>query len=705
MNRKTYTVLMVMIMAIGTYFYVNSGNMDRKANIGRSELEIKDGHMTPEALWALGRISNVAVSADGRHVAYQTSYFSIGENASHTVIYVMTDKGGSPRLLTRSPRNETAPAWIDGRTIAFLAPDRKGIRQLWSVGLDGRHRRQISESTGNIDGFLFSPDGSRVLLVKNVPNPLVPEHPYADLPESSAKIANDLMFRHWDSWTTELPHPFIASVKDGKVMADDAVDLLQDQPYESPMLPFGGIEQFAWTPDGKQLAYTCRKKTGKEYSTSTDSDIFLYSIETGETVNLCKLPGETDLNMGYDTNPQFSPDGAFLAWQSMERDGYESDRNRLYVMDMETKRKWSVSENFDSSIDSFIWDRESGYLYFIGLWQGCQSVFMVDLDGNIIPVSNDACDFGSLAWGSERRLIVTAQSMNMATEIYSLDTRRGMKERISHENDRFFANIDKVKTDARTVRTTDGKDMLTWVIYPPHFDPEKKYPTLLFCEGGPQNMVSQFWSYRWNFMLMAHQDYIIVAPNRRGVPGFGSEWLEEISGDYTGQCMKDYLSAIDDIAKEPYVDSDRLGCIGASFGGYSVYWLAGNHEKRFKCFIAHDGMFNTQQDYSETEEMWFPNWDYGGAPWENDNLNRLSVYAQSPHLYVDRWDTPILCIHGEKDYRIMYSQAVSAFTSARMRGLDAQLLLFPDENHWVSKPQNGIAWQRTFFAWLDRYLK
>lgn len=704
MSRKTYLVLMVMIMAIGTYFYVNSGNMRKKVNIGRSELKIEDGHMTPEALWALGRISNVAVSVDGKHVAYQTSYFSIGENAGHTVIYTMTGNGDSLRIVTRSSRNETAPAWIDNRTIAFLAPDSKGIQQLWSVDYNGRHRRQLSHADRNIDGFLFSPDGSRVLLVMNVPNPLVPEHPYADLPESGAKIANDLMFRHWDSWTTELPHPFIASVKDGKVMAD-AFDLLQDQPYESPMLPFGGIEQFAWTPDGKQLAYTCRKKTGKEYSTSTDSDIFLYSIETGETVNLCKLPGETDLNMGYDTNPQFSPDGTFLAWQSMERDGYESDRNRLYVMDMETKRKWSVSENFDSNVDHFIWDRGSERLYFIGSWQGCMSIFMAGLDGRIVPVSNDVCDFNSLAWGADRRLIVTAQSLNMATEVYSLDTQRGMKERISHENDRFFADIDKVKTDARMVTTTDGKEMLTWVIYPPHFDPERKYPTLLFCEGGPQNMVSQFWSYRWNFMLMAHQGYIIVAPNRRGVPGFGQEWLEEISGDYTGQCMKDYLSAIDDIAKEPYVDSDRLGCIGASFGGYSVYWLAGNHEKRFKCFIAHDGMFNTQQDYSETEEMWFPNWDYGGAPWENDNLNRLSVYAQSPHLYVDRWDTPILCIHGEKDYRIMYSQAVSAFTSARMRGIDAQLLLFPDENHWVSKPQNGIAWQRTFFAWLDKYLK
>lgn len=695
---------MVLIMAIGTYFYVSNGEMSGKVNIGRSEMKIEDGHMTPEVLWSLGRIANVSTSPDGRHVVYQTTYFSVSENASHTVIYTMTEKGDSLRLLTRTSRNETSPAWIDNNTIAFLAPDRKGVQQVWSMELNGKHRKQLSESDRNIDGFLFAPDMSHVLLVMNVPNPLVPEHPYEDLPKSSAKIANDLMFRHWDSWTTELPHPFIASVKDGKVMAD-AIDLLQDEPFESPMLPFGGIEQFAWSPDSRSLAYTCRKKAGKEYSTSTDSDIFLYDLESGETINMCKLPDEKDLNLGYDTNPKFSPDGAFLAWQSMERDGYESDRNRLYVMDMETRQKWSVSENFDSNVDCFIWDKAGDYLYFIGSWQGCMSIFMVDLNGNIIPQSNNRCDFNSLAWGSERRLIVTAQSMTMATEIYSYDLRHSMAERISQENSKTFAELDKVKVDARMVRTTDGKDMLTWVIYPPHFDASKKYPTLLFCEGGPQCMVSQFWSYRWNFMLMAHQGYIIVAPNRRGVPGFGKEWIEEISGDYTGQCMKDYLSAIDDVAKESYVDKDRLGCVGASFGGYSVYWLAGNHEKRFKCFISHDGMFNTQQDYSETEEMWFPNWDYGGAPWENDNVNRLPVYTQSPHTYVDKWDTPILCIHGEKDYRIMYSQAVSAFTSARMRGIDAQLLIFPDENHWVSKPQNGIAWQRTYFAWLDKYLK
>jgi len=695
---------MVLIVAVGTAFYVMNGGKEKKTVIGRSDIKIEDGVLSPEVLWSMGRIGGVTTSPDGSRVAYQTTYYSVPENSNHTVLYTMTDKGDSLKMLTLKAGSEHSPAWLDNRTLAYLAADAAGVQQIWSVSFDGKHRKQLSHCDKDVEGFLFSPDGSRVLLVMSVPNPLVPEQAYADLPKSSARIANDLMFRHWDNWVTAIPHPFIATVDNGLVKAD-ATDLLQDQPFESPMLPFGGIEQFAWSPDGRQLAYTCRKKTGTEYSKSTDSDIYLVDIESGETQNLCKLPGTEDLNMGYDTNPKFSADGRYIAWQSMERDGYESDRNRLYVMDMQTKRKFEISQNFDSNVDDYLWAQDFDYIYFIGSWKGCMSIFMVDIEGNIIPKSGDVCDYNSLAWGRGKRLIVTAQSMTNATEIYSLDTTRGMAERLSHENDHIFAQLDQVKVESRTVKTTDGKDMLTWVIYPPHFDPSKKYPTILFCEGGPQSMVSQFWSYRWNFRIMASQGYIVVAPNRRGLPGFGQEWLEEISGDYPGQCQRDLLSAIDDVCSEPYVDKDRLGCVGASFGGYSVYWLAGNHDKRFKCFIAHDGIFNTQQQYLETEENWFVNWDLGGAYWENDNLNTLPAYTQSPHLFVDKWDTPILCIHGEKDYRILYSQAVSAFTAARLRGIDAQLLLLSDENHWVLKPQNGIAWQRTFFAWLDKYLK
>lgn len=704
MDKRRFIALGALIVAAiaFTLFFMKTGKEDNKVFIGKSNIKVEDGRLTPEVLWAMGRIGGVAVSPDGSRIAYQVSYYSVKENSSHTVLYIMNDDGSDVRLLTKEAASEHSPAWIDNDHIAFLTVS-AGVQQIFSVDASGKHRKQLSFMEKDVEGFLFSPDMKNVLMVMSVPNPLVRETQYEDLPKSTGMIADDLMFRHWDTWVTELPHPYIAAFDGGKV-SDKAVDLLEGEPFESPMLPFGGTEQFAWSPDGGSLAYTCRKKSGLEYAKSTDSDIFLYNLESGRTVNLCKTDGDEDRNMGYDINPKFSADGKYIAWQSMERDGYESDINRLYVMDMENHRKWSVSESFDSNVDDFIWDPEKDYFYFIGSWQGCMSLFTVDLNGNVLPLNTDACDYNSLAWSRNRRLIVTRQSMRNATEIFSVDIRRGLAEKLSHENDHIFGQLDNMKVEARAVKTTDGKDMLTWVAYPPNFDPSKKYPTILFCEGGPQSMVSQFWSYRWNFRIMAAQGYIVVAPNRRGLPGFGKKWLEDISGDYGGQCMKDLLSAIDDICTEPYVDKDRLGCVGASFGGYSVYWLAGHHEGRFKCFIAHDGIFNLEQQYVETEEMWFPQWDLGGPYWEKNKVTE-STYATSPHLFADKWDTPILCIHGEKDYRILYSQAVSAFQAARLRGVPAELLLFPDENHWVLKPQNGILWQRTYFNWLDKWLK
>lgn len=703
MSRRRVTALIaVLAAAIVAFIVMNTGKEQNKVNIGRSDIRIENGRLTPEALWAMGRIGDVAVSPDGSRIAYQVSYYSVEENASHTVIYMMDSDGGNVRMLTGSAASEHSPAWIDNDHIAFLTA-KKGVQQIFSMDTNGKHRKQLSFSDKDIEGFLFSPDLKHVLTVMSVPNPLVREQQYEDLPKATGMIADDLMFRHWDSWTTSLPHPFLLDF-DGKRIGDKAVDLLENQPYESPMLPFGGMEQFDWSPDGKCIAYTCRKKAGSEYTRSTDSDIYLYYIESGKTVNLCKMEGTDDRNMGYDINPRFNSDGRLIAWQSMERDGYESDINRLYVMNLEDKSKWSVSERFDSNVDDFIWAQDKDYLFFIGSWQGRMSLYSVDLSGNVISVDDDACDYNSLIWTDNKNLLVTRQSMRFATEIFSVDVKRGLAQKISHENDHIFAQLENIKVEARAVKTTDGKDMLTWVVFPPDFDETKKYPVLLFCEGGPQSMVSQFWSYRWNFRIMADQGYIVVAPNRRGLPGFGKKWLEQISGDYGGQCMKDLLSAIDDVAREPYADKDRMGCVGASFGGYSVYWLAGHHEGRFKCFIAHDGIFNLEQQYLETEEMWFPQWDLGGPYWEKNEVT-ANTYAASPHLFADKWDTPILCIHGEKDYRILYSQAVSAFQAARLRGVPAQLLLFPDENHWVLKPQNGVLWQRTYFNWLDKWLK
>lgn len=702
-KRQVKIILLVIFMAAAamvTKYEVKS--REKVKVIGKQQIEITDGKLTPEVLWAMGRIGSVTVSPDESKIAYQVTYYDIDENKGHTVICTMNSDGTNNIQLTKSHYNEHSPVWLSDGRIAFIS-NRSGKQQIWAMDADGKHKKQLSFSEKDIEGFLFSPDESQVLMVMSIPNPLVKEQQYEDLPKATGIVAEDLMYRHWDNWVTSIPHPFIATFN-GEKVSDTTLDLLNGEPYESPMLPFGGIEQFAWSPDSKTIAYTSRKKVGLDQTKSTDSDIYFYTISTGETTNICKIAGDSDQNMGYDINPQYSPDGKYIAWQSMERDGYESDRNRLYVMDLETKKKWSVSEEFDSNVDAILWDKSNHEVFFIGSWHGRMSIFKTDLEGNINTIHSDNCDYGSITWGKSKDIIATRQSLTSATEIYRVDARRSLASRISHENDHIFSQLNKPKVEERWIETTDGKSMLTWVVYPPEFDASKKYPTLLYCQGGPQSMVSQFWSYRWNLNIMASQGYIVVAPNRRGLPGFGQEWNEAISGDYGGQCMKDLLTAIDEVSKEPFVDKDRLGCVGASFGGYSVYWMAGHHEGRFKAFIAHDGIFNTEQQYLETEEMWFPNWDFGGPYWEK-NEKTARTYANSPHLFVDKWDTPILCIHGEKDYRILYSQAVAAFNAAQLRGIPSELLLFPDENHWVTKPQNSIMWQRRFFGWLDRWLK
>lgn len=417
-------------------------------------------------------------------------------------------------------------------------------------------------------------------------------------------------------------------------------------------------------------------------------------------------------NPGYDTNPQFSPDGKYIAWQSMARDGYEADRNRLCVYNRATGEKTYVTESFDSNVDAFCWQSDSQTLSFIGVWHGCVNVYQTNLKGEVRQVTNDWADYVALSPANDgKKLLAIRQSMSEPSDIFIVNPGKEPKktkvEQVTFENKHILDQIATGKVQQRWVKTTDGKNMLCWIVLPANFDPNKKYPTLLFCEGGPQSPVSQFWSYRWNMQIMAANGYVVVAPNRRGLPGFGSEWNEQVSGDWTGQCMNDYLSAIDDAAQNlPFVDKDRLGAVGASFGGFSVYYLAGHHNKRFKCFISHDGAFNLESMYTDTEEAWFSNWEYEDAYWNKPlSAEAKKTYDNSPHKFVDKWDTPILCIHGEKDYRINYNQGMGAFNAARMRGIPAELLIFPDENHWVLKPQNGILWQRTFFNWLDRWLK
>ena len=671
--------------------------------IERSDIKIEGKRMTPEALWAMGRIGSVAVSPDEKQIAYSVAYYSVPENKSNNELFVMNADGSSNRQITRDSWQESQPVWIkDGKKIAFLCNE-SGSSQVWEMNPDGTERKQLTRYEGDIEGFAFSPDGKKLLFIAQVKTVQSTADKHPDLPKATGIIVTDLMYKHWDEWVTTAPHPFVADF-DGNGISN-VQDILDGEPYESPMKPWGGIEQLAWSPASDKVAYTCRKKTGLAYAVSTNSDIYIYDLATGKTENI------TEENKGYDTNPQYSPDGKYIAWQSMERDGYEADLNRLFVMDLATGEKRFVSRAFESNVDAFLWNKDSQSIYFIGVWHGETQIYNIDLADNdsLNRLTDGMHDYASLALCGDK-LIAKRHSMSMGDEIYAVNnTRSGnafaKAEQLTFENKQIYDQLEMGKVEARWMTTTDGKQMLTWVIYPPQFDPNKKYPTLLFCEGGPQSPVSQFWSYRWNFQIMAANDYIIVAPNRRGLPGFGVEWNEAISGDYGGQCMKDYFTAIDEMAKEPFVDKDRLGCVGASFGGFSVYWLAGHHDKRFKAFIAHDGIFNMEMQYLETEEKWFANWDMGGAYWEKDNATAQRTFANSPHLFVDKWDTPILCIHGEKDFRILANQAMAAFDAAVMRGVPAELLIYPDENHWVLKPQNGVLWQRTFFEWLDKWLK
>lgn len=694
--------------------------------IGKQQPTLTSDRMTPEALWAMGRVGGFKVSPNGRQAVYAVTYYSVKQNKSHSVLYTIDLKSRAVKQLTTSKKSEMGATYINGgKEIVYLSSE-SGSSQLWKMSTDGTNRQQISNAPSDVADFLFSPDGKKVILIMEVDQNHSIQKNDADLPLATGMVINDLMYKHWDTYVTSAPHPFVAEFDGQHVGA--AKDLLEGEPYECPMMPFGGIEQLAWSPDSKTIAYTCRKKVGKAYAISTDSDIFLYDLTTGSTKNLCKPADyvaptveedrslkdqavnhpKTDCNMGYDQNPQFSPDGRYIAWSSMERDGYESDRTRLCVLDLQTGKKTYVTEKFESGVNEFCWAKDNQTLYFTGVWHGKTNIYQTNLKGEHHALTNDVADYSLLGLAPDgKSLYCKRQSMSAADEVFVLPLKKkATAQQLTNENQYFYDHLAFGKVAERWVKTIDGKEELCWVIYPPHFDPSKKYPTLLFCEGGPQSPVSQFWSFRWNMQIMAANDYIVIAPNRRGLPGFGMEWLEEISGDYSGLCMKDYLSAIDDICKEPYVDKDHLGAVGASFGGYSVYWLAGNHDKRFKAFIAHDGIYNTQQQYVETEEMWFPNWDMGSAPWKKAADGQVQkVFTTSPHLYVDKWDTPILCIHGQKDFRIEYTHAESAFNTARMRGIDAQLLLFPDENHWVLKPQNGILWQRTFFRWLDKYLK
>ncbi|WP_420570908.1 S9 family peptidase [Kordia sp.] len=614
--------------------------------------------MTPKQLIELNRISAVGLTTDGQHVIYKTSAFDIKTNERSSKVFSVAVNGGS-------------------------------IKTLEEVG------NQVKDKN-------ISPDGKWKLIAKDVKIKKVSgnDH-YEDVPNSNVYIYDQLNYRHWDKWEDgSFSHVFIQSATDEN---DDGIDLMEGEPYDCPQQPFGGDEDYIWSPDSKKVLYVTKKLEGTAYAVSTNSNIYEYNIETKQTTNL------TENNKGYDTQPAFSSKGT-LAWLQMKRDGYESDKNDIIVR--LPNGTVNLTENWDGTVNGFIWSDDGSKIYFNAPVGGTVHAFEIDVPtsknkkSKPRQISSGQFDVNGIIGQSGDYLIVNRRDMNHATEIYNLDIKTGVMKQLSQANDDIYKDIKMSKIEKRMVKTTDGKDMVTWVIYPPDFDPTKKYPTLLYCQGGPQGALSQFYSFRWNFQLMAANGYIVVAPNRRGMPGHGVEWNEQISKDYGGQNMKDYLAAIDDVAKESYVDKDRMACVGASYGGYSVFYLASRHEGRFKSFISHDGIFNWRSMYGTTEELFFVNWDLGGNYWDKTNAAAQKSYKEfNPINFVDKWDTPILIIQGGKDFRVPIGQGLEAFQAAQLQGIKSKLLYFPEENHWVLSAQNSLVWQREFFKWLDETVK
>lgn len=654
--------------------------------------------MTPERLWQLRRISAPVVSPSGQDVVFTITEYDVPENRGRTDLYILPVAGGEPRRLTDIGR-VSGPQWRpDGRRVGFLAT-REGDTQLWEVAPDGSDVRQVSKIEGNIGHFRYAPDGLRVSFTRRVQvdPPVTTVHP--DLKGANAKVLDTLMYRHWDRWHDgRYSHLFITDYRDGS-LGDPVPVMPADARFDTPLPPFGGVEQINWSPDGTRLAYTAKKIAGADAAQSTNSDIYIYDLKTRQIRNL------TEGNLGYDVEPVFSRDGRHVAWLSMEREGYEADRNRLFVHEFGTGRSRELTVGFDGDAHAPAWAADGSGVYFNSETRGTVQLYEAALDGKVRQITDGVHDYGGFgvaAAGGRPVLVASRMSMSAPADLYRVDPQSGDAAPLTTVNADRLRGVTMGRVERRIVKATDGAEILTWVIYPPGFDPSRRYPALLYAQGGPQSALSQFFSYRWNFQTLAAPGFIVVAPNRRGVPGFGQAFKEAISRDWGGQAMQDLLSAIDDVAREPYVDRERLGAIGPSFGGFSVFWLAGHHEKRFRTLVAHAGVFNFESMYGTTEELFFVNWDVGGPFWKEP---RPASYRFSPHLAVDRWDTPMLVIHGELDFRVPVTEGMQAFQALQVKGIESRFLYFPQEGHWILTPHNGILWHRVVYDWLGRYLR
>ncbi|WP_353124608.1 S9 family peptidase [Parapedobacter pyrenivorans] len=656
--------------------------------------------LTPELLWQLGRVSGASISPDGRDLIYGVTYYNLENNKGEKNLFRIPISGGIAEQLTTGEGNEQVVHMDKSNgAVVYLCNG-----QLWQLKPGNTEASQLTEEKEPLENVRISPDGKHILFTRSVPlKKMHSTDRHADLPQSNAYVYDALNYRHWDSWADgKFSHVFYATFEDGKIGAP--IDIMADEPYDTPQQPFGGNEDAIWGPDGKSILYVSKKKFGTAYAQSTNTDIYKYELATGNTVNL------TEGMMGYDRSPSYTSDGQRLAWLSMAEDGYEADKNDVVVFDRRTARRYNLTKEWDGTVDSYLWSQDGRTVWFTAAVKGTVQLFEITLPadlgsvtaGNIRQISQGQHDIASIAGQAGDQLVVSLTDMNHAAEFYRFDLNTQQLAKITAVNDNSYAGIAKSKVEARMTKATDGKDLLSWIIYPPNFDPNKKYPTLLYCQGGPQGALSQFYSFRWNFQLIAAQGYIVVAPNRRGMPGYGVDWNEQISGDWGGQAIQDYLSAIDDMAKEPYVDTARLGAVGASYGGYSVFMLAGLHKKRFKTFVAHDGLFDMRSWYGTTEELFFANKDLGGPYWDGKNEQTYTDF--NPIAHIERWDTPIFIVQGGKDYRVGIEQGLEAFQGAQLRGIKSRLLYLPDENHWVLGAQNAIVWQREFFKWLNETL-
>jgi dipeptidyl aminopeptidase/acylaminoacyl peptidase len=655
------------------------------------QVQAQTERLTVEKLWQLGRVSLEDVSPDGQTVLYGVTYYDVPANKGNRDLYIVATTGGETKKITAFEESEYNGEFRpDGKKIGFL---RAG--KLWEMNPDGSDQRKVSEVEMN--GFHYSPDGKQLLFCQDVKFGQKASEHYPDLPKTEARVIDDLMYRHFDSWDDfHYSNIFVAPYGDGKLQGEPRN--IQNEPYDSPLGPDGGMEQIAWNPDGKSIAYTAKKLRGKQFAQSTNSEIFLFDLTSGSVTNV------SEGFAGYDLDPVFSPDGRYLAWTSQERNGFEADRRRIYMLDFQSNKKWELTRGLDREALHAQWSPDGKTMHFITGEKATYQLASIDVATQAFRfVTKGVHDYTAFKVANGQTLVGTRASLSMPHELYRVDVRTGSQTPITSTNQALLRQIKMGDVKEQWTITSDGKNMLVWMVYPPDFDATKKYPTLLYCQGGPQSAVSQFWSYRWNLQLMAANGYIIVAPNRRGLPSFGQEWNDQISGDWSGRAMQDYLNAIDDAVKQPYVDHNNLGAVGASFGGFSVYWLAGNHNKRFKAFIAHAGMFNMESWYGTTEELFFADWDLGGPYWHPKVKD--AYLKSSPHRFVDKWDTPIMVMHGEKDFRVPIGEAMQAFQAAQVKGVPSKFVYFPDENHWILKPQNSWLWQREFYGWLDKWLK